>query len=159
MYSLTCQCLINDLNLPSWEHSLLWDLKVMVSFFSLPNQSLPLPFSISVDSWPHQPWLPCYCLPISLFSSLPKLNSLSLIVSSLLLAVSLWMSPFHPTLSTVHNFLLQHCEIQNTVIYDLEIIHPGGGGIFLFPSDYSFGQGQLKENDGRESDSVRRSLF
>lgn len=50
--------------------------------FSLPNQCLSFPFFISLASWPHQPWLPCYCLTFSLHSSLPNLTSLSLIVSS-----------------------------------------------------------------------------
>lgn len=50
--------------------------------FSPSNKCLSFPFFISLGSWPHQPWLPCYCLPISPHSSLPNPTSLSLIVSS-----------------------------------------------------------------------------
>lgn len=52
--------------------------------FSLLYQCLSFPVFISLGSWPHQPWLPWYCLPISLHPLLPNLTSLFLIVSSLL---------------------------------------------------------------------------
>lgn len=134
MYSLTCQCLINNLNLQSWERSLLWVLKVMVSFSTSLINPCPshFPFLLAPDlTSPDYLVIAClflHFLHSQIWIACPWLSHLCSLP-----AVSLWMSPFHPALSTVHNFLLQHCEIQNTVIYDLEIIHSWRGWHFFMP--------------------------
>lgn len=48
-------------------------------------------------------------------------------------AVSLCMSPFYPALSTVHKFLLQHCEIQNSYLWLRNHSFLEGMAFFLMP--------------------------
>lgn len=139
---------------------LLWYLKVMVSFSTFLINPCPshFPFLLAPDLT-----CPGYLVIACLF--LHFLHSQIWIACSWLShlcslpAVSLCMSPFHPALSTIHKFLLQHCEIQNSYLWLRNHSFLEGMAFFLCPSGYSFGQGQLTEKYGRESESVRRSLY
>ena len=91
---------------------------------SLPSLSLTFLVFVSLSCWPDPLWLHYYSLPNSL-SSFPNLTGLSLFY--LLTSCQPLNESFHPSLSTFWSFLLQHYEIQNTVIYNLEIIHSRSG--------------------------------